>query len=121
MPRTVPSQIVSYLTQIFDRRAPLAANAVPQKIGAVSGFLELYDQLPAELIRLSADDYANLISSIGAIRFAIDQYRRGAAWGHLEPVGRALNKAWEIIEQLRDEAPQPFMTCRSLPTRNSEI
>jgi hypothetical protein len=105
MPRTVPSQVVSYLTQIFNRRAPLAAAVVLQKIGAVAGFLELYDQLPAELIRLSADDYAILISEIGTIRFRIDQYRRGAAWGHLEPVGPALDKVWEIIEKLQDEVP----------------
>jgi hypothetical protein len=102
MPRTVPSQVVAYLVNRF--QIPENVGPFPD-LGAVAGFLELYDQLPAELIRLSADDFAELVSQIATVRFYTDLYRRNPNPDHLKLVGRALAKAWKPIGALKDEAP----------------
>jgi len=78
---------------------------IQSHIGAVAGFLELYDQLPSELIRLSADDFAELVAAIGAVRYGTDQFRFGNSPDCLIPVGPALGKAWRLIATLKDEAP----------------
>lgn len=105
MPRAVPSQIVAYLEKRFTKSDNLNHPFILSQIGSVAGFLELYDQIPPELIRLSADDFAELIASIGTVRIGTDQYRRGNHSDCLIPVGRALGKAWMLIKKLRDEAP----------------
>ena len=105
MPRAVPSQIVGYLVKRFTKPDDFHHSIIQSHIGAVAGFLELYDQLPPELIRLSADDFAELIASIGTVRFGTDQYRRGNSPDCLIPIGRALGRAWRLIEKLKDEAP----------------
>lgn len=103
MPRAFPSQIVGYLTEVFTTRQDFQLATVEAKIGAVAGFLELYDRLPHELIRLSATDYAALVQSIGTARFGVDRYRQGASVGSLSLVGRALSTAWELIAKLPDQ------------------
>jgi hypothetical protein len=105
VPRTYPSKIVGYLTSIFHKRESLDQSTVQQYIGGVAGFLELYDQLPHELIRLPADDYAALVAAIGTVRYCADQFRLGKNSDCLIPVGRALARAWEMIEKLEDEVP----------------
>jgi hypothetical protein len=105
MPRTVPSQIVGYLVKRFTKPDDFHYSIIQHHIGAVAGFLELYDQLPPELIRLSADDFAELTASIGTVRYGTDQFRRGNNSECLVPVGPTLSKAWRLIEKLKDEAP----------------
>jgi hypothetical protein len=86
MPRAFPTQIIGYLTKSFGSRLNIHPTAILDKIGEVAGFLELYDQLPPELIRLSADDYAPLIAAIGTVRYRIDQFQ-------LPPVSPPRNSA----------------------------
>jgi hypothetical protein len=105
VPRAFPTQIAGYLSKTFGKPASFDYAIIQSHIGAVAGFLELYDQLPAELIRLSADDYATLITSIATVRYGADQFRRGNSPDCLRPVGPALGKAWELITRLKDEAP----------------
>lgn len=105
MARAVPSQIIAYLVQRFTRPDDFDRSIIESHIGAVAGFLELFDQLPPELIRLSAADFAELVASIGTVRFGTDQFRRGNSSDCLIPVGRALSRAWKLIGKLQDEAP----------------
>jgi hypothetical protein len=109
MRRAFPTQIVNYLSHVFSKKAladPLQAiGTVQYRAGAVAAFLDLYDRLPDELIRLSAEDAAELTASVGAIRFGMEQYRNGINSDCLRSVGPALATAWSLIEKLRDEAP----------------
>lgn len=105
MPRTVPTQVVAYLVKSFTKLDDFDTAIIQSHIGAVAGFLELYDQLPAELIRLSSDDFTELVASIGTVRYGIDRYRYGNSPDCLIPVGRALGRAWRLIAKLKDEAP----------------
>lgn len=105
MQRAVPTQVVGYLVKRFTKPEDFHHSIIQSHIGAVAGFLELYDQLPSELIRLSADDFAELVASVGTVRYGTDQFRRGNSPDCLIPVGRALRRAWELIATLKDEAP----------------
>jgi hypothetical protein len=105
MPQAFPTQIIGYLTKSFGSRLNIHPTAILDKIGEVAGFLELYDQLPPELIRLSADDYAALIAAIGTVRYRIDQFRLTNYPDCVNTVGFALSTAWRVIETLKDEAP----------------
>jgi hypothetical protein len=105
VPRAFPTQIAGYLSKTFGKPAPFDYAIIQSHIGAVAGFLDLYDQLPAELIRLSAEDYATLITSIATVRYGTDQFRLGNSPDCLRPVGPALGKAWELITHLKDETP----------------
>ncbi len=105
MPRAFPSQIAEFLAVTFKKPENLSHATVHSYIGAVAGFLELYDQLPHELIRLSPGDYAPLVTAIGTIRFGTDQFRQTNNTESLRPVGGALGQAWRLIASLKDEAP----------------
>jgi hypothetical protein len=93
------------LVKRFTKPDDFHHSIIQSHIGAVAGFLELYDQLPSELIRLSADDFAELVAAIGAVRYGTDQFRFGNSPDCLIPVGPALGKAWRLIATLKDEAP----------------
>jgi hypothetical protein len=104
MPKAFPTQIIGYLAATFKKPENLDHATVHSYIGAVAGFLELYDQLPHELIRLSPADYAALITAIGTIRFGTEQFRLTSNPESLRPVGGALRNAWHLIATLKDEA-----------------
>lgn len=105
MPRAFPSQITDYLAATFKVPGTLCHAIVYSHIGAVAGFLELYDQLPHELIRLSPDDYARLVTAIGTVRFLTDQFQQTHNPESLRSVGSALENAWRLIATLKDEVP----------------
>lgn len=105
MPRAFPSQIVRYLTEVYGKGQVLDQSSISATIGAVVGFLKLYDEVPDELIQLSVPDYAALVAAVGTIRFGIDQFRFRGTTDCLRPVGKALTRAWGLIEKLRDEVP----------------
>jgi hypothetical protein len=100
MPRTFPSQIVAYLGTMF---AP--HNPVHDFVGAALGFLDLYKNLPPELIRLPPEDFAALVAAVGTVQLGVDQFRSTAQNDSLQRVGPALNKAQELIAKLKDEVP----------------
>jgi hypothetical protein len=78
---------------------------IQSNVGKIASFLDLYDNLPHQLIRLSEDDDVALIAAIGTIRYGIDQFRRGKSPDCLRPVGPALATAWRLIEKLKDQVP----------------
>lgn len=106
--RAFPTQIVHYLRTAFVRSALTGSEGhgiITDKPGVVAGFLAMFDEVPDELIRLSADDGAALEANIGTIRYGIEQYRNGNSSDRLRKVGPALAQAWALIEKLKDEAP----------------
>lgn len=104
MPRAFPTQITAYLAATFKKPENLDHATVHSHMGAVVGFLELYDRLPEALVRLSPKDYAALVTAIGTIRIGADQFRRTNNTEGLRPVGGALGNAWKLIATLKDEA-----------------
>lgn len=105
MQRAFPSQIVAYLESVYPTQRPTDIATIGQTVGALAAFVELYDHIPDELIRLPPDEYARLVSAIGTIRFGIDQYRLSANASHLTRVPPALSSAWDLLKLLNDEAP----------------
>jgi hypothetical protein len=105
MPRAFPSQITAYLAASFETPGDLNQALIHSYPGAAMGFLELYDQLPNELIRLSADHHAELIKAIATIRYGLDKFRHPNSPDALVPVAPALKIAWPIIAALQDQVP----------------
>jgi hypothetical protein len=105
MPRVFPTQIVGYLSTVFKKPPPFEFATIRDHIGAVVGFLELYDELPSELIRLAPYDYAALTAAIGTIRFALDHYGQPNIRDSVNPIVQALATAWDMIKKLHDEVP----------------
>jgi hypothetical protein len=103
MPRAFPSQIVAYLQSYFGSSAKF--HDVHSKIGAIQGFLDLYKDLPPELIRLPPEDYADLVGAVGGIRLGIDQFRFAGRNDSLNSVAAALDRAQVQIAKLKDEVP----------------
>jgi len=71
----------------------------------MGGFLELYDGLPPDLIRLSPKKYATLIASISSIRLSLDQWRQTGEYNRLDMGLHNVPIAWGIIETLSDSVP----------------
>jgi hypothetical protein len=105
MPKAFPTQIVAYLSTTFTKPENLDHATVHSYIGAVAAFLELYDQIPRELIRLAPNDYAVLVTAIGTIRLGTEQFRLTSNPESLRPVGSALRNAWRMIAVLKDQVP----------------
>jgi hypothetical protein len=105
MTRAVPSQIDHYLTANLARQEFYNAAELQQKVGVIAGFLDLYRDMPHELINLSPSDYAALIAEIATIELAMDRYRAGRLYDELVPIGRALPKVWDLIRKLPDRFP----------------
>jgi hypothetical protein len=103
MPRVVPTQISSYLNAQFPDKN--AFGDVVGRVGAVAGFLELYDNLPGDLIVLPAEEYARLVANVGTIRLSLDQYRNGKTYDCLSPIGGALLQVRDLIRKLAVEFP----------------
>ena len=80
MPRVVPSQVVDLIDKLF----PKATNEVegkpvelkPDYSIQLMSIIELAEQIPSELISLSADRYAEYISAIAAIRWTTQRWQR---------------------------------------------
>lgn len=76
------------------------------RVGAVNGFLKLYNDLPDELISLPSDEYYDLIAAIGTIELGLEeQFRTTARVDALHPVAPALRKSWLVLSKLKDEVP----------------
>jgi hypothetical protein len=105
MPRVFPSQIVEYLKAVFAENDPRRFAEFNETIGPITGFLDLFDQLPPELIVLSGNDYAVLVQSIGTIRFRTEQWRQTNDGRAMRAVPQALSEAWKLVEKLPDQVP----------------
>lgn len=103
MAKAVPSQIENYLSENLPLRDTYTE--LQQKVGVIAGFLTLYGDVPHELINLPPKEYATLVADIATIRLAMDRYRAGSTYEELNPIGRALPRAREIIRKLPDAFP----------------
>jgi hypothetical protein len=104
MPKTFPTQLLGYLKYNF-RSKQFTHHDAAVKIGALRGFLDLYRELPHELIRLPPDEYAALVAAVGDIRFAMDQFQATPKSEWLSGVPGALSTVWTLIEKLPDSIP----------------
>jgi hypothetical protein len=61
--------------------------------------------MPHQLITLSAEDHASLVSEIATIELAMERYRGGKPYDELAPISHALPKVWKLIKKLPDSFP----------------
>ncbi|MBV9758909.1 MAG: hypothetical protein JO047_17825 [Alphaproteobacteria bacterium] len=102
MPRAFPSQIAAYCAKVFPNGNYSAGLF---EGGPAAGFLELYDQLPHELIRLPSEEYADLVNAVATMRIGLDLFRSSNDKDLLRSVIRGLHTARMLIEKLPDEVP----------------
>ncbi len=103
MPRSFPTQIVAYLESTFTKQ--FDSSEIHGKVGAVAGFLDLYNDLRPELIRLPPAEFSALVAAVAEIRFGIDQFRSTGREASLYRVTPSLRMAWSMIEKLDDQVP----------------
>ena len=89
----------------MERKDFYDASVLLQKVGVIAGFLDLYRDIPHELLNLPASEYAALVAEIATIELAMDRYRSGKLYDELVPIGRALPKVWSLIRKLPDRFP----------------
>ena len=104
MPRTFPSQIVGFLVHHFGDKSSIPTVHV-DKVGIIAAFIELYDSMPPELIRLSTAEYSQLIAAVGQIRVALDQWRQTRQADSFIGVPEAFRAAWPMMKKLSDSIP----------------
>jgi hypothetical protein len=74
-------------------------------VGVIAGFLDLYQDMPHQLINLPASDHATLVAEIANIELAMDRYRGGKQYDELAPISHALPRVWALIRKLPDSFP----------------
>ncbi|MFQ5692629.1 MAG: hypothetical protein ACE5IM_06255, partial [Nitrospinota bacterium] len=131
MPRVVPSQVVAVIDQLFPGAIDQLNNPGKElklDIGAsdkLTAIVDLIDKIPHELLILQADQYTNLVASIGAIRNSLAMWKaRGAIGilGHMSGL-RKLNPV-TLIRQALVECPDeypPEETAESSFITNDEL
>ena len=79
MPRVVPSQVVDLIDKLFPHARDEKEGSPPglsrENSMQVAAVLELIQQVPPELIILSADQYTEYVSSSAALKDLIEQWR----------------------------------------------
>jgi hypothetical protein len=70
MPKVVPSQVVSFIDQVFPwlRTEGSGNTLAKENAGAAAGLLELVDRIPEELLTMSGGDYSEFVCSVAAVR-----------------------------------------------------
>ena len=125
MPRAVPSQVVSLIQQIYpftenQADTPQGRHAISAgESSRVSAIFELYEQVPDALIRLEGGDLTDLAVGVGAIKDALERWRRLGAGGaqpemHYVPGYSNLNPITLLRRALAkcpDQAPAPTTTA----------
>jgi hypothetical protein len=76
MPRVVPSQVVSFIDQVFpwaaNQQEHHGVNLVMGNSAELTGLLNLIDEMPGELLTLDGLNYSIYVCSIAAVRNQID-------------------------------------------------
>jgi hypothetical protein len=109
MPRVVPSQVVSFIDQVFPwLRAPGSGNTLARvHAGEAAGLLELVDRIPEELLTLSGGEYNELVCSVAAIRDRLALWQNQQNLNidlNLGPMFGALNPV-TVIRQALSKCP----------------
>jgi hypothetical protein len=117
MPRVVPSQVVSLIDQLFPQYRAGATernlwfNQLLDRCYGLQSILDLTDQIPSSLLVLNNHDYSVLVSSIAAIRMAIEHPK---SHGHgfnieLPPIGEFGNlNPIALVRDLLNKCPDAF-------------
>jgi hypothetical protein len=114
MPRTVPSQVVSYIDQTFTwlrSASPTSISVNRQHSGETAGLLRLIDEIPGELLVLEGREYTEFVSCVESVRnvIAIWQNQQNTNILHELPASfRGLNPITLIrlaLAKCPDEAP----------------
>jgi hypothetical protein len=117
MPRVVPSQVVSLVDQLFPQYRAGATernlwfNQLLDHCYGLQALLDLADQIPPSLLVLNNHDYSVLVSSISAIRMAIEHPK---SHGHgfnieLPPIGEFGNlNPIALVRDLLSKCPDAF-------------
>lgn len=77
MPKVVPSQVVALIDQSF----PAAKNApnlplYPGNAGTLSAIVMLTNEIPAELITISGQDYSDLVHGLAALTQTVTKWNQ---------------------------------------------
>lgn len=127
MPRVVPSQVVQLIDQLFpDAQRQTESQEFGLRMGniyQVAALLDLVQEIPSELIVLSPDRYAELVSSIAAIRTVMQSWQSHGDFAFNRVPGlRRLNPVTLIRQALvacPDEFPSPGTTELAFITDNA--
>jgi hypothetical protein len=116
MPRVVPSQVVSFISQTFPwLRAPGQASMGlnRQHSGEAAGLLRLVDEIPNELLIMGSQEYTEFVCSIEAIRNGVVLWQNqqnpniqlnvGMIFRDLHPV----TVICQALARCPDESPAP--------------
>jgi hypothetical protein len=114
MPRVVPSQVVDFIDgagdlSVFDNNAMRQIDAA-----ALSGLLNLLDELPQELLALDAESYVDFVCCKARVRAELERWKgntdlRFGPW-LTELLHDALARIRRVISRCPDQAPAPATT-----------
>ena len=118
MPRVVPSQVVTFIEELFPQFKPEVPDR-SQMVGLMieqcykfQGVLDLVDQIPSELITLDNRDYSAFVSSVSAIRIVMANPKsrgHGMLIVRLEPISEFGNiNPLAILRDLLSKCPDEF-------------
>jgi hypothetical protein len=76
MGRVVPSQVVALIDQNFSEIKSATTNVGHGSVAVLMAIVRLIDELPAELLTISGEDYAKLICGTESIRNSVAFWQR---------------------------------------------
>ena len=100
----LPSQVSSFIRAQFPD-GDFDHGAALQLIGSLAALLELFDKVPAVLLRLTPEENAQVLAGMAGIKLAVDRYRSGSTADALRTIGRTLQRVRPLIEKLPDHVP----------------
>lgn len=122
MPRVVPSQIVSYIGDVFGGGLRQEGFHVdPQFADRVQALTRLIDELPSDLIALSGQDYNQFVLSVETLRTALTMWSAKVATnGQFHSrVGTSVARLHAALMKLQDyQVPAATTSFRSSMTHS---
>lgn len=114
MRRIMPSQVVKTIESLFPHAGSTTRNATigaGQNIG-LRGVADIADAVPDELISVSAEEYADFVLAMSAIRDVIEQWKANGNRGGLSSIkGRdAITIIWDVMKACPDDHPVSLST-----------
>jgi hypothetical protein len=126
MPRVVPSQVIEFIDRLFDpqsREAPDQNGRIDvhlDRIGKLATLAELAQQVPADLITLSAAEYGAFMCSLAQIREVIQKARLQSASDrqhfpvHLSPIaGLGDKNPVTLVRDLLSKCPDEHFSTET--------
>ncbi len=114
MPRVVPSQAVELIEKLFPRAKDQLQSTNPftldgkHHLMSLATIIEVYEQIPSELIHLSSERYMELISAVAAIKIKIEEWKFRSDTGIQEIPGLEKLNPINLIYRALTECPDEF-------------